>query len=96
MDVEIVKDGAPIRSGSSQGEDLRFSSTEIPDGDLRRNRNLGLNACARQGSDLLQHALTVRFSSNLAEDRFRNEENVRELTQESDVSSLAEENQEKH
>ncbi|HEX7186228.1 MAG TPA: hypothetical protein VF756_30665 [Thermoanaerobaculia bacterium] len=91
--LQVIQDGAAAWGSSREGEDLRLSSTKIPYRELRRNVDLGFDVSSREGNELGEHSLAFGFRSNLARHRFRHDELVRELTQESDMSDLAKQNE---
>jgi hypothetical protein len=90
---QIVKDGAAVWGNSRESENLRLSSPQIPDRELRRDGDFGFETYAREGKHLRNRALTPWFRSNLADDNIRHDELIRELTQEGDASDFAKQNE---
>lgn len=86
---QVIEDGTAAWGGSRKREDLRLSSSEIPDGKLRRNGDLGFDTSLGKGVELSKHALTSGLCSNLAGNHSRHDELFRELAQKGDMSDLA-------
>src|SRR3954465_5030403 len=74
--LKIIQDGTAAWGGSSEGNHLRLSSSEIPGREICRNGSLSFHARTGERSDRGQRPFTPRLCSDLAYDRFRNDDLV--------------------